>query len=74
MYRIRVLVNTIKKILKNATAKIKKNYPDKIQGEVKDFLKIETKKKDKSPTGAPIKMVDRGMLKTYYTDEQVLYN
>ena len=43
--------------------KIKKNYPDKIQGEVKDFLKIHTKKKDKSPTGAPIKMADRGMLK-----------
>ena len=71
--KIKELVKTIKSVMKNATAKIFKNYPDKIQGEVKEFLKIHTKKKDKSPTGAPIKMIDRGMLKTYYTDEQVLY-
>jgi formamidopyrimidine-DNA glycosylase len=71
--KVKELATNIKKVLKNATAKIKKNYPDKIQGEVKDFLKIHTKKKDKSPTGAPIKMADRGMLKTYFTDEQKLY-
>jgi len=41
---------------------------------VRDFLKIHTKKKEKSPTGKPIKIVDKGMLKTYYTDEQVLYD
>jgi formamidopyrimidine-DNA glycosylase len=71
--KIKELATNIKKVLKNATAKIKKNYPDKIQGEVKDFLKIHTKKKDKSPTGAPIKYADRGNLKTFYTDEQKLY-
>jgi formamidopyrimidine-DNA glycosylase len=71
--KIKELAKNIKKIFKNATAYIKKNYPDKIQGEVRDFLKIHTKKKDKSPTGKPIKMADRGMLKTFYTDEQVLY-
>jgi formamidopyrimidine-DNA glycosylase len=71
--KIKELASTIKKVLKSAMAKIKKNYPDKIQGEVKDYLKIHTKKKDKSPAGAPIKIVDRGMLKTFYTDEQVLY-
>ena len=42
-------------------------------GEVRDFMDIHTKKKDKSPTGAKIKIADRGMLKTYYTDEQVQY-
>jgi formamidopyrimidine-DNA glycosylase len=71
--KVKELATNIKKVLKSAIVKIKKNYPDKIQGEVKDFLKIHTKKKDKSPTGAPIKMADRGMLKTYYTDEQKLY-
>jgi len=71
--KVKELAVTIKRVLKSATAKIKKKYPDKIQGEVKDFLKIHTKKKDKSPTGASIKIADRGMLKTYYTDEQVLY-
>jgi formamidopyrimidine-DNA glycosylase len=59
--------------LKAATNKIYKHHPGLINGEVKDFLDIHTKKKDKSPTGAVIKIVDRGMLKTYYTDEQVLY-
>ena len=71
--KIKELEKTIKKVMKDATAKIFKNYPDNIQGEIKEFLQIHTKKKDKSPTGAPIKMADRGMLKTYYTDEQVLY-
>ncbi|KAA9037147.1 Fpg/Nei family DNA glycosylase [Ginsengibacter hankyongi] len=72
--KIKELAKTIKKVLKNATAKINKNYPGRIQGEVRDFLNIHTKKKDKSPTGAPIKMEKRGMLKTFYTDEQKWYN
>lgn len=71
--KIRELAKTIKKVLKNATSKILKNHPGLIHGEVKEYLNIHTKKKDKSPTGAPIKIVDRGMLKTYYTDEQVIY-
>jgi formamidopyrimidine-DNA glycosylase len=71
--KIRELAKTIKKVLKAATNKIYKHHPGLINGEVKDFLDIHTKKKDKSPTGAVIKIVDRGMLKTYYTDEQVLY-
>ena len=72
--KIKELAKNIRKVFKNATAYIKKNYPGKIQGEVRDFLKIHTKKKEKSPTGKPIKIVDKGMLKTYYTDEQVLYD
>ena len=71
--KIKELAKTIKKVLKNATNKIHKHHPGLIHGEVRDFLDIHTKKKDKSPTGASIKIVDRGMLKTYYTDEQVLY-
>ena len=71
--KIKELAKNIKKVLKNATNKIYKNHPDLIHGEVRDFLDIHTKKKLKSPTGATIKIADRGMLKTYYTDEQVLY-
>lgn len=72
--KIKELAKNIKKVLKNATTKIYKNHPDLIHGEVRDFLDIHTRKKDKSPTGAKIKIADRGMLKTYYTDEQELYS
>ena len=71
--KIKILGKTIKKVLKNATNKIYKQHPDLIHGEIRDFLDIHTKKKDKSPTGAKIKIADRGMLKTYYTKEQILY-
>ena len=71
--KVRELAMNIKKVLKNATNQIFKQHPGLIHGEVRDFMNIHTKKKDKSPTGAKIKIAERGMLKTYYTDEQVLY-
>ena len=71
--KISELARTIKKVLKKATTKIYKTHPNLIHGEIRDFLDIHTKKKDKSPTGAKIKMAERGMLNTFYTDEQVLY-
>ncbi len=71
--RLKELATTIKKVLKEATEKIFKNHPGKINGEVKEYLQIHTKKKTESPTGSPILVADRGMLKTYYTDEQVVY-
>jgi formamidopyrimidine-DNA glycosylase len=71
--KIKELAKNIKKVLKAATTKINKHHPGLIHGEVRDFLDIHTRKKDKSPTGAKIRIADRGMLKTYYTDEQVLY-
>ncbi len=71
--KIKELTVVIKKVLKEAIKKIYKNYPGKIQGEVKDYLQIHTKQKTESPTGSPILTVERGMLKTYYTEEQVVY-
>lgn len=71
--KIKELVTTTKKVLKEATEKIYKNHPGKINGEVKDYLLIHTKKRSESPTGRPILIAERGMLLTYYTDEQVLY-
>ncbi len=72
--KIKELAKNIKQVLKSAITKISKKYPDLIQGEIRDFMEIHTKKQTHSPTGAPIKLADRGMLKTYYTDEQVLYS
>lgn len=71
--KVRELAKTIKKVLKSAKDKIQRNYPGLVHGEIRDFMKIHTKKKTESPTGFPIKLADRGMLKTFYTDEQVLY-
>ncbi len=71
--KIKQLARNIKKILRNAITKIASTHPGLIHGEVRDFLKIHTKEKTESPTGTPIKIEKRGMMKTYFTDEQVLY-
>ena len=71
--KIKALVPIIKKILKKEIENIYKKYPGKVNVEVKDFLKIHTKTKEKSPTGATIIIDKSGMTKTYYTKEQVLY-
>ncbi len=71
--KIKELAKNIKQVLRSAINRISKKYPDLVQGEVRDFMKIHTKKKTHSPTGSPIKMTDRGMLKTFYTEEQKLY-
>ena len=71
--KIKILPAIIKKTLKKATEQIFKKYKDKINVEGKEILQIHTKTKDKSPTGFPIIIDQKGMMKTYYTAEQVLY-
>lgn len=71
--KVKELAVNIKKVLRKEIANIMKNYPGLIHGEVKDFMKIHTRQKTHSPTGFPIQIEKRGMLKTYYTSEQVLY-
>jgi len=71
--KIKELAKTIKKVLINATKKIDENYPGLIHGEIRDFLDIHTRKRQTSPTGAKIQIAARGMLRTYYTEEQVVY-
>ncbi len=71
--KIRDLVPIIKKTLKEETARIYKKYKGKVNVEVKEFLQIHTKVATKSPTGARIIIDQKGMMKTYYTKEQVLY-
>ena len=72
--KIRLLSKNIKKVLKNAIKKISKAYPGLIYGEVKEFHKIHNKEKTKSPTGYQILIQDKGMSKTYYTEEQELFH
>lgn len=71
--KIKALLHSITTILKQAEKEIVKSNPDIIAGEVRHFLKVHNSKKDKSPTGAPIKVEKKGGI-TYYTDEQELYN
>ena len=71
--KIKELVPIIKEILKKEIESIYKKYPGKINVEVKEFLKIHSKTLDRSPTGFPIIVDKSGMMKTYYTEEQVLY-
>ena len=71
--KIKELVTKTKIILKKEINLIYKNFKGKINGEVKDFLKIHTKVKTKSPTGIEIKIDKKGFMKTYFTDEQILY-
>ncbi len=71
--KLKELAVIIKKVLKKEITQIYKHYPGKVNVEVKDFLQIHTKEKTKSPTGAAIIIDQKGMMKTYYTKEQVLY-
>ena len=71
--KIKELVTVIKKVLKDEIKNIYKNYKGKINGEVKEFLQIHTKTKTESPTGSPIIIDQKGMMKTYYTKEQKVY-
>ncbi|MEO5684861.1 MAG: DNA-formamidopyrimidine glycosylase family protein [Chitinophagaceae bacterium] len=71
--QIKLLLPIIRNTLKKEIDQIYKNYKGKINGEVKEFLQIHSKTKTKSPTGFPIIITSSGMMKTYYTEEQVLY-
>ena len=71
--KIKELVKIIPKVLLEATKKIDEAYPGRINDEVKEFLIIHRKVDALSPTGHPIKIDTKGSRKTYYTDEQVLY-
>jgi formamidopyrimidine-DNA glycosylase len=70
---VKKLAASIKSVLLDAVKQINKSQPDLISGEVRDFLKIHHTKKDNSPSGAEIKIDKKGSRKTYYTDEQELY-
>lgn len=71
--KIKALAKSIKGVLKSAEKSITKSHPEIISGEVRDFMKIHNSKKTQSPTGAPIMYKVVGARKTYYTDEQEMF-
>lgn len=71
--KVEELHHSIKNVLKNAEKHILQTHPDLITGEVRDFLNVHNARKKTSPTGAPIKNEIINSRKTYFTDEQVLY-
>lgn len=71
--QVKILLKAIRHVLQEAEKKIKKHHPDIIQGEVRDYMLVHSAKLHESPGGAAIKHYVSGG-KTYYTDEQVLYD
>ena len=71
--KIKDLAKAIHSVLHNAEKQILKKEPGLISGEVRDFLLIHNSKKKESPTGGKILTKMAGGRKTFYTDEQVLF-
>lgn len=71
--KIKKLARSIYTVLSTAIEKIEKKNPDIIAGEIRDFMQIHNPKQEKSPTGAEIKQEEIGGRKTYFTDEQELF-
>jgi formamidopyrimidine-DNA glycosylase len=72
--KIKALATAVKQVLKKAIQQIHKEAPGIIGGEMRDFLLIHHPGKKKSPEGALIKTTATGGRKTYYTNEQELFN
>jgi formamidopyrimidine-DNA glycosylase len=70
--KLKELTKSIESVLTNAEKSILKSNPDIISGEIRDFMLIHNSRKTHSPKGAEIR-VKEGTRKTYYTDEQELF-
>jgi len=71
--KVKELHRAIHKVLKDAEKNIRKEHPDIIAGEIRDFLKIHHTKQTHSPTGGAIEQKELNGRRTYYTDEQELF-
>jgi len=72
--QVKILAKSVKTVLQNAIKEIAKADPDIISGEMRDFLKVHRPKNDTTPSGAAILQKPLSSRKTYYTEEQELYN
>jgi formamidopyrimidine-DNA glycosylase len=70
---LKKLTKAIKTVLTKAEKSILKTHPDIISGEVRDFLQVHNAKKRTTSTGAKIQFKLVGGRKTYFTDEQQLF-
>ncbi|WP_374951483.1 DNA-formamidopyrimidine glycosylase family protein [Mucilaginibacter sp.] len=71
--KVEDLLKAIRSVLKHAEEEIVKSDPDIIAGEIRDFMLIHNAKKKKSPTGKDI-LIKKASRKTYYTEEQELFD
>ncbi len=69
-----VLVDSTKSVLTNAVQEIFTRHPDALGGEFREFLKVHNPKAKHTETGFPILSEEVAGKKSYYTDEQTLYN
>ncbi len=67
------LSESIKSVLEHAEKEILKANPDIISGEVRDFLIVHQPRKKTTPHGETIHQKEVGGRKTYYTEEQELF-
>lgn len=72
--QIKTLVNSVKKVLNNAEKEIMKDDPNRISGEFRDFLQIHLPKQKVTKDGVAIHQKPLSSRKTYYTDEQEMFN
>ncbi|MBJ6751884.1 DNA-formamidopyrimidine glycosylase family protein [Geomonas anaerohicana] len=70
---IGALAAAIPQVLKDAIAELRKRHPDMVSGEYREFLKVHRPELKASPTGAKIIKENVQSKRTYYTDEQQLY-
>ena len=69
------IYKAIPKVLKEAEKIIRKNHGDTVNEIIRDHLKVHNPKAGKTPTGHKIQFKQEGgMSRTYYSDEQELYN
>jgi formamidopyrimidine-DNA glycosylase len=71
--KVKELHQVIGKLLRKEIEQIRKMLPDELGGEIKDFLKIHGAGIKESPNGKKILVEEIGGRKSYYTEEQKLY-
>ncbi|MFD1256758.1 DNA-formamidopyrimidine glycosylase family protein [Mucilaginibacter terrae] len=71
---IKILDKSIRKVLMDAVKEIIKARPDIISGELRDFFQVHRPKMKTTPSGAIILQKPLASRKTYYTEEQKLFN
>ncbi|QXE90658.1 Fpg/Nei family DNA glycosylase [Geomonas subterranea] len=70
---VRALADAIPQVLEDAIAELRKRHPDMVSGEYREFLKVHRPELKSSPTGARIIKENVQSKRTYYTEEQQLF-
>jgi len=71
---VKALARSVKKVLQNAEQQILEDDPERISGEFRDFLQVHRPKQTTTAEGVVIHQKPLSSRKTYYTDEQKMFN